>query len=251
MIVDVRDLLYIYEREVSVNTKNKRKIFYFDRFKMENIYDIKGIIESGDYKALRYNIFFISSPKYRVVMSLSIRDKVINHYVARYMLIPKLEKYLDIRNCATRSGMGYDYAINLVKRYIELNKKYGKFYILKIDISKYFYCIDHDILKGMLKDKLDSYEYDIICSIIDSTNSSYVNERINSIREYLINRDINRRSEIEKIPLYDFNKGLPIGNMTSQFLSIFYLYKLDHYIVNSFKLKYYVRYMDGATVQVE
>ena len=248
MIVDVNDLLYIYEKEVSVNTKNKRKIYNFDRNKMENIYDIKRIIESGNYSVYKYNIFFISSPKYRVVMSLSIKDKIINHYVARYMLIPKLEGYLDIRNCATRSNMGYDYAINLLKKYIEVNKKYGKFYILKIDISKYFYSIDHDILKNLLKDKLDNYEYDIICSIIDSTNSSYVNDRIGYLKEYLLSNDFKRRDEIEKIPLYNFNKGLPIGNMTSQFLSIFYLYKLDHYIVNNLGLKYFVRYMDDYII---
>ena len=213
MIVDVNDLLYVYEKEVSVNTKNKRGVYNFDKNKMENIYDIKRIIESGNYSVYKYNIFFISSPKYRIVMSLNMKDKIINHYVTRYILIPKLEGYLDIRNCATRSNMGYDYAINLLKKYIEINKKYGKFYILRIDISKYFYSINHDVLK-----------------------------------EYLTTRDINRRVEIQKLPLYNFNKGLPIGNMTSQFLSIFYLYKLDYYIVNFLKLKHFVRYMDDYAI---
>lgn len=48
--------------------------------------------------------------------------------------------------------------------------------------------------------------------------------------------------------LYYFGKGLPIGNMTSQFLSIFYLHKLDHFIVHDLKLKYYVRYMDDFII---
>ncbi len=39
-----------------------------------------------------------------------------------------------------------------------------------------------------------------------------------------------------------------IGNMTSQFLAIYYLYKLDHKIIHDYKLKYFLRYMDGATV---
>ena len=248
MIVDVNDLLYVYEKEVSVNTKNKRGVYNFDKNKMENIYDIKRIIESGNYSVYKYNIFFISSPKYRIVMSLNMKDKIINHYACRYILIPKLEGYLDIRNCATRSNMGYDYAINLLKKYIEINKKYGKFYILRIDISKYFYSIDHDVLKDLLKDKLNHYEYNIISSIIDSTNSNYVNDKISILKEYLTTRDINRIEEIQKLPLYNFNKGLPIGNMTSQFLSIFYLYKLDYYIVNFLKLKHFVRYMDDYAI---
>lgn len=248
MKVRVNDILDIYEKEVSSNTKNKMKVFNFEKNKMENIYDIIYIIEKGNYKVYRYNIFTINSPKYRIVMSLNIKDKIINHYVTRNILIPKLDGYLDIRNCATRRNMGYDYGIKLLKRYIECNKKYGKFYVLRIDISKYFYSIDHNVLKEMLINKLDSEEYDIVCSILDSTNDSYVNDRINFIKSELVVRDSKREKEISKLPIYEYDKGLPIGNMTSQFLSIFYLYGLDYYIVNYLGLKFMVRYMDDYVI---
>lgn len=248
MEVNVYDLLDIYEKEVSKRTKNKRKINNFERNKMENIYDIKNIIESGNYKVGKYNIFSINSPKYRIVMSINVKDKIINHYVARNILINKLDKYLDIRNCATRKNMGYDYAIKLLLKYLEENKKYGKFYILRIDISKYFYSIDHGVLKSLLKDKLDVCEYKIISDIIDSSNDDYINEDILRIKNKLIELDKKRSKEIEEIPLIEKGKSLPIGNMTSQFLSIFYLYKLDHYIINNLKLKYMVKYMDDYVI---
>lgn len=248
MEVNVYDLLDIYEKEISKNTKNKKKINNFERNKMENIYDIKNIIESGKYKVGKYNIFSINSPKYRIVMSINVKDKIINHYVARFILIPKLDKYLDIRNCATRKNMGYDYAIKLLIKYLEENKKDGKFYILRIDISKYFYSIDHEVLKSLLKDKLEEDEYKIINDIIDSTNYDYINEDILRIKNKLIELDKKRSKEIEEIPLIEKGKSLPIGNMTSQFLSIFYLYKLDHYIVNDLKLKYMVKYMDDYVI---
>ena len=54
--------------------------------------------------------------------------------------------------------------------------------------------------------------------------------------------------ELDKIPLYDFNKGLPIGNMSSQIFAIFYLNDLDHFIKEKLRIKCYIRYMDGATV---
>ena len=248
MKVNVNDIIDIYEKEVSVNTKNKSKVYNFEKNKIENIYDIKNIIESDNYKITKYNVFTINNPKYRMVMSLNMKDKIINHYVARFILLPKLNKYLDIRNCATRKNMGYDYAIKLLKRYIECNKKYGKFYILKIDISKYFYSIDHNILKELLKDKLNEEEYKIVSSIIDSTNESYINNIIINIKNNLLIKDKNRCNEINKLPLYEYNKGLPIGNMTSQILSIFYLYKLDHYIIHNLNLKYMVRYMDDYII---
>lgn len=248
MKVNIYDLLDIYEKEVSKNTKNKRKVNNFERNKMENIYDIKNILESNNYKVDKYNIFSINSPKYRIVMSLNIKDKIINHYVTRYILISKLDKYLDIRNCATRKNMGYDYAIKLLLKYLEENKKYGKFYILKIDISKYFYSIDHNILKSLLIDKLDNEEYKIICNIIDSTNNNYINKEIINLKNKLLKQDRKRKEEIDNLSIYEYGKGLPIGNMTSQFLSIFYLYQLDHYIINNLKLKYMVRYMDDYVI---
>ena len=59
--------------------------------------------------------------------------------------MPKLEKYLEYRNCATRKEMGTSYAIKLLKKDTESFKKYNKFYFLKLDISKYFYSLDHDL----------------------------------------------------------------------------------------------------------
>lgn len=157
--------------------------------------------------------------------------------------MPKLTKYLDDRNVATRKGMGTQAGIKYVKKYLERNKKHSVFYILKIDICKYFYSIDHKILKKMLKKDLDEKEYQYAESIIDSTNVPYINESIKKIKEheYMIT---NRKKEISKIPFYQYGKGLPIGNMSSQFLSIFYLNALDHKIVHEFKVKDYVRYMD-------
>lgn len=136
MQVRYEDVLRVYEDEVRKNTKNKKKIYRFERFKIENLTHICDMLESNKYRCMKYNIFLIKKPKYRVVMSLSIEDKIINHYITRYVLMPRLERYLDIRNTATRKGMGRDYAIRLVKKYIEHFKKYDKCYVLKMDISK-------------------------------------------------------------------------------------------------------------------
>lgn len=236
-------ILYIYENEISKNTKNKRKVYQFEKNKMQNIEYIYHELQNENYKGGKYNIFLVKHPKYRVVMSLNMRDKVINHYFTRYVLMPKLTKYLDDRNVATRQGMGTQAGINYVKKYLEKNKKYEKFFILKIDISKYFYSIDHQTLKDMLKKELDDFEFRYICSIIDSTNQDYINDNILKLKNREYPRT-NRKSEIDKIPYYSVGKGLPIGNMSSQFLSIYYLNALDHKIIHDFHIKHYVRYMD-------
>ncbi len=237
--ITVENILNIYENEISKNIKNKNKIYNFERNKMQNVCDIIDMLMAGNIGHEMYNIFLIYEPKCRLVMSLPVKDKIINHFITRYSLEKNLTKYLDIRNCATRKNMGTDYAIKLLKKYIEINKtKYKEFYVLKIDIKKYFYNIDHRILKKQLKEDLNDYEYDLISKIIDTTNSSYINRTINYFKnKYNVD-----------VPIYEEGKGLPIGNMTSQFLSIYYLYKLDFFIVHELHLKYYVRYMDDFII---
>ena len=235
--VNISDLLKIYEKEICKNIKNKKKLINFEVNKIQNINDIKYMLENKDIGHETYNIFLIYEPKCRLVMSLSVKDKIINHYITRYILETKLTKYLDFRNVATRKNMGTDYGIKLLLKYLKKLKN-SNFYILKIDISKYFYSIDHDVLKKLLIDKLDSYEFSLLEKIIDSTNTKYINEIIIKLKE---------KNNID-IPLYHYKNGLPIGNMTSQFLSIFYLYKLDHFIVHDLKLKNYVRYMDDFII---
>lgn len=231
-MVKFKELIDIYN-EVRVNVRNKDKIIRFERFKMEYLVYIYNILNTDSYKGGYYYLFLIKDPKVRLIMSENIIDKIINHYVARYILYNKLNKYLINNNVATRKNMGLDYGIKLLKKMIERNKKYEKFYFLKLDIYKYFYSIDHNVLKSLLIDKLDSREYNIICNIIDSTNYSYINSYISKY--------------IDKYPdiiLYEKGKGLALGLMTSQFLGIFYLYKLHHYIVHNLHIKDFIVYMD-------
>ena len=237
--LDITTLLNIYETEISKNVKNKKKLYNFEINKMQYMDNIMDMLKKGCVGHEEYNIFLIYEPKCRLVMSLSVRDKLINHFVTRYILEKNLSKDLDPRNVATRKGMGTDYAIKLVLKYINtLKRKYKNIYVLKLDISKYFYTIDHEVLKDEIKDKLDTFDFDVICKIIDSTNKEYVNE---TISKYIKEKDVD-------IPLYAHGKGLPIGNMTSQFLSIYYLNRLDHFIVHDLHLKYYCRYMDDFII---
>lgn len=235
--VTISKILKIYNEEVSKNVRNKKKINDFEKYKITYLESIYNVLISNNYKPLRYNIFLIKDPKYRIIMSQGIYDKVINHYIARYVLEDKLSKYLDDRNVATRKNKGASYGLKLLLKYIEeLKRKNSEFYILKLDISKYFYSIDHKVLKSLLKDKLTNEEYYFLDIIISSTDEDYINNRIN----YLKNKEIinipKRIKEINELPIYEKGKGLCIGAMTNQFLAIFYLYKLHNYIIYKLKL---------------
>ena len=98
----------------------------------------------------------------------------------------------------------------------------------------------------------DERVFNLVKEVIISTNYDYVNECINKSIDKEIKRlktlPINDYQEhvnsLKSIPLYKKGKGLPIGNMTSQILAVYYLNDLDHYIKEKLGIKCYVRYMD-------
>ena len=162
------------------------------------------------------------------------------------------------QNVATRVNKGTSEGIRYTKYYInKLKINYDKVYVLKCDIKKYFYSIDHELIFEKIKRFVNDEDIlKVIKDIIDSTDSEYVNENIKKVVKKEIDRisklnilDKDKKiAELERIPMYSKGKGLPIGNMTSQLLAIYFLNDLDHYIKEKLHCKYYVRYMDDFVI---
>lgn len=230
--------------KVLKTVRNKKQVEEFEKYKMEHILNIKNRLENENKLIGKYNIFLIKDPKYRIIMSLNIEDKIINHLISKYILEKTFEtKYTD-NMVATRVGKGTSYGIRLIRKYLnEMKKNYNNFYILKIDISKYFYSIDHEILKNMINKKIkDKKTINALNSIIDSTNEDYINKRIKYIKNFYKNKDVNN------IPVYEFGKGVGIGNQTSQNFGLIYLYEINHYIKEILNIKYLINYMDDILI---
>lgn len=234
-ILDIKKIKYIYDKQIRINTKNKEKIEKFENNYVSNIKNIKDVLEQKNYIPDKYNIFLIREPKVRLIMAQNIKDKTINHIVSKYFLTDIFESTLINENVATRKNKGTHYGIKLIKKY--LNEIKGKeFYILKYDIKKYFFNIDHEILKKIIRKKIKDKEVlKILDTIIDSTDKEYINEEIKKIK-------------VKEIPYYKKGKGLSIGNMTSQVMAIMYLNELDQFIHNKLKIKYYIRYNDDGII---
>ena len=222
--------------------KNRREVFIFSLNLHSNLMNIYYSLKNRAYTPSAYRTFMIFEPKVRLVMSQSVFDKIVNHFVANYYLLPYLENKLMDLNIATRKGKGSSYAMSLMKKYVNeiTNREHpSEIYCLKIDVSKYFYTIDHNILISKLKKRIyDNDVINIIKRILDETNKKYINSNI-----YYFNTLYN-----SDIPYYLNDKGLSIGAMTSQFLAIFYLDDLDHLIVEKLDCKYLCHYMDDIVI---
>lgn len=249
-ITDIDVIMDMYDKVIHKNMKNKRKLEYFDNYYCENLKAIKEELMTKQYDPKKYNIFLIREPKYRIIMGQNVPDKIVNHLVAKYFLVPYFEKDFITTNVATRKGMGTHYGLKLFKQYYNNMKiNHNKFYVLKFDIKKYFYSLDHNIIKELIRRKIkDRDVINLIDKIIDSTDKEYVNIKINKLKENRMKKiqDSNTLKQIQEIPTYEQGKGFPIGNMTSQFFGIMYLNELDHYIKEVLGIKYYERYMDDG-----
>ena len=197
--------------EVCRNTKNKRKVEFFREYKCVYVSRIYNILKNEEYEVGPYNIFTIYEPKERRIVSQNMQDKVINHLISRHILYPALMPCLLNFNVASRKDMGMKRGLELYIYYRNYFKqKYGTYYILKCDISKFFASINHDILKRKLERKIkDKKALDVVFKVIDSDS-----------------------------------EGLAFGNMTSQVLAVFYLNDMDHFIKNELHIKGVIRYQD-------
>ena len=209
-ICNVENIISAFN-EVCRNMKNKRKLNEFKEFKCMYVSKIYRTLINREYKVGPYNVFTIYEPKKRRIVSQGVFDKIINHLVARYILIPALLPSLIDQNVASRVDMGTKKGLEYYYKYRNICEcKYKKYYILKCDISSFFASINQDILKEKIKKKIkDKDALKIVFDVIDSEEN-----------------------------------GLGIGNMTSQVLAIFYLNDMDHFIKEELKIKYYIRYQD-------
>lgn len=201
-------------REVCKNTRNQRKVFNMKQYKAIYVSRVYNTLINKEYTVGPYNKFIIYEPKERQIVSQGIHDKIINHLVARQILYPAIIPCLLETNVASRLYKGTSAGLKYQQEFMRKCKiKYGNYYILKCDISKFFASIDHDRLKEKLLTRIkDKDALKIVFDLIDSNE-----------------------------------KGLYIGSMVNQVLAIFYLNDLDHFIKEKLKIKYYVRYQDGAT----
>lgn len=258
-MISYNNILSVYKK-IKNSTKNKKEVYNYELNLNQNLLDTLFSLSKSTYVFSNYNIFLVREPKYRLIMSESFPDKVVNHLFSKYVLSYALQSTLINSNVATRTDKGSKEAYNLFIKYTnKLIYEKKKIYVLKIDISKYFYNINHNIMINMVSEKIkDERVLDMLKVILDTTDNDYVNKTILSV----VNREIYKVNklnistiekeklikELKSIPLYRKGYGLPIGNMSSQILAVFFLNKVDHFIKEKLGCKYYIRYMDDLVI---
>ena len=111
-ICNMEHITYVYE-QIEKNCKNKNKIYKWESIKDILITRIYRDLTNHQYQCGRYHTFVIYEPKRRVIMSQEMYDKVVNHLVSEYILLPSIVPCLIDSNVASRRGKGTSYGIKL------------------------------------------------------------------------------------------------------------------------------------------
>ncbi len=211
--------LYKAHMKVRKNRLWKKEVMEFELNKAYEINKLFDELRKKTYKISPYRTFKIYEPKERRVDATSYRDRVVQSCFVDNYLSPLLEKHLIYDNAACRTGKGTDFARLRLKRFMLKESKRGdNVYVLTYDIHHYFESIDHDVLKNKLKKLIDDDEiFAFVSMIIDSFNK-------------------------------EENKGLPLGNQTSQAFALYYLDKFDRIIKEKYSIHSYTRYMDDGVI---
>lgn len=109
--------------KVCTKVRNKNKVNKFELYKSEHIINIQKKLKNKNIDICKYNIFMITDPKCRIVISEEIEDKIINHLIAEYILVKTFENKYPSSMCATRIGKGTHYGIKLLKKYFKKKNK--------------------------------------------------------------------------------------------------------------------------------
>ena len=222
-MVDIHKIEAVY-KDIRSKTKHKTKLMNFKMYYLTNIMQIYEILDRRQYQHGPYNIFLVKENKYRLIMSEGISDKIINHLLSKEILLPLIEPRLIPMNVATRKNKGTKLGLWYTKKYLnEIRRKHSNFYILKGDIRKYFYNIDHAILLKKLSRFIpDSDVLKMIQSILEATNTFKTNETIHKVieneKKYLqdciekirlkLQKDFGLELHPKKTKIFSFHQGL-------------------------------------------
>ncbi len=177
------------------------------------------------YRPGGYRTFKIQDPKPRMISAAPYRDRVVHHALCN-VIVPPLERTLIADTYANRIGYGTHRAL---KRFVHFARSHR--YVLQCDVRKYFPSIDHAILKATLRRKIKCPDtLWLIDTIIDGSNPQ------SNDMDYFPGDDL--LTPIQR------RRGLPIGNLTSQFFANLYLNRFDHFVKEDLKARCYLRYVD-------
>ena len=225
-IRNVYDKYLTYENLMKAHKKSqsgkttRKNVVKFNLKQEEYIMWLYEQLKNGTYKHSGYTKFYVTEPKVRLIEKSAYIDRIVHRwYVDNFIKEYFIKSFINTSYaCLENKGM-HKACIDVQETMKHCKRIWNNYYIIKMDIAKYFQNIDKSILYNILQRKIKDKKL------------------LWLTKEILYSNGVER--------------GLPIGNYTSQCFANIYLNELDQHAKHTLKLKYYFRYMDDIVVMVK
>jgi hypothetical protein len=219
------DNLHLAWRKARLGKANRPAVARFALDLEHNLLRLQQQLIDRTYQPDGYRLFTIYDRKPRNIAAAPFHDRVVHHALMN-RIEPVLDRRLYAHSYACRIGKGVHAAVDRYQRWAQ---RYP--FALKLDVSRYFPSIDHQILKRKLrhhiKDQAVLWLFDRIIDSAPLGNAPLINFPGDDL-----------------VDLMQRRRGLPIGNLTSQFLGNLYLTELDYFLKQQCGVRAYLRYVD-------
>ena len=230
-IISMENLLVTWEHFLR-GKRHKNDVIKFQANLSDNLVEIFNAFKNKTYTHDTYSAFNISDPKPRNIHKATVRDRVVHHLLYKE-LYPYFEQRFIHDSYSCRENKGTHKALNRFKYFAgKVSKNHTRTcWVLKCDIRKFFANIDHGVLKKILERNIEDKDILwLLGQVIDS---------------FSVITEFRGREKV----LYE--KGLPLGNLTSQLLVNVYMHEFDIFVKQGLRVKYYIRYADDFVILSE
>ena len=225
-LISFENLLNVF-RKARRGKSRSAEIAVFELNLERKLLKLQQELHDGSYLPGQYRLFTIYERKPRQIAAAPFRDRVVHHAVMN-CIEPTLDRTFIEDSYACRKGKGVHQA---VQRYQQWSQQYA--YALQLDIQQYFASVDHLCLKQKLRRRIKDRQILALLDVIIDGSPRY--ETRWQIADNIANPS-------------DRRKGIPIGNLTSQFFANLYLDDLDHFIKQQLGVRAYLRYVDDMVL---
>ena len=219
--------LYLAYRAARKGKRGKAPVAAFERMQEDELLALQDELRNRTYIPGPYHSFFIHEPKKRLISAAPFRDRVVHHALCQ-VIEPIWERRFIHDSYANRIGKGTHRALDRTQQFA---RRFA--YVLQCDLRQFFPSIDHAKLQAELARLITDPDMLWLCDQILTSGVGVLAEAYEMY--YFPGDDLFAALR---------PRGLPIGNLTSQFWANVYLNTFDHFVKRELRCPAYLRYVD-------
>jgi len=219
--------LLLAHRRTAKGKRGREPAARFEYHLEDNLIGLQAELQDKIYRPGAYDSFYIHEPKRRLISAAPFRDRVVHHALCN-VIEPLFERSFICDSYANRVGKGTHRAVDRAQAFARRFR-----YVLPCDLCQFFPSIDHGVLRTVLR------------RVVHDRDVMWLMDRI-------LDSGVGVLSEEYQMVFFPGDdlfaalrpRGLPIGNLTSQFWANCLLNPFDHFVKRELRCPAYLRYVD-------